>query len=233
MALALKLDADKFGGLDDTQKSFYVEKDGSYQLDVTGLPEVEDVSGLKGTIAKLKDEKTALQRKSQEATDEAARIAKEKAEKENDFESLYKSSEEARQQSDSRFADLQHKVDNGTKSSQAMKIAAGIASSSANAEILSNIIVSRLKVVDGETKVTDLSGALTVATVDDLAKEFAGDEKYASLLQGNQAGGGGAEPKSNGGGAAEIKTVTRTEFNAMDNLQRSNHAKSGGQVTDD
>ena len=43
--------------VDETLRNLYEEKDGEFVLKVAGLPEPEDVSGLKANYARLMDEK--------------------------------------------------------------------------------------------------------------------------------------------------------------------------------
>jgi hypothetical protein len=67
----LALTIDKLEAVPETVRALYVEKDGKFQLDVSGLPVVEDVSGLKSALEK-------------------ERIAREKAEKaRKDFEKRF------------------------------------------------------------------------------------------------------------------------------------------------
>ncbi len=230
MALAFKLSKENFEALDESVKGLYVVEGEGYTLGVDGLPEVEDVTGLKSTIAKLKDEKTAGQRRAQEAADEAARIAREKATKANDFEALYKSSEAEREKTANAMKELQGSITSEKLNTAALKLAGTVADKS-NAKLLSTFIKPRLSIIDGETKVLDAAGQPTVSTQEDLMKEFAASGDYDSLLRGNQSGGGGAAQGSGGGAAG--KTITRTEFNAMPDAKRAAHFKEGGKITDE
>ena len=231
MAFAYKIAADKFGELDESLKTAYEQKGEDYVLKVEGLPEVEDVSGLKNTIAKLKDEKTAAQRKAQESADEAARIAREKATKDNDFESLFKSSESEREKLQNEHKALLNNITTEKVTSSSMRIAAQMADKD-NAELLATFIKPRIGFIDGEQKILDQSGQPTVSSEADLIKEFTESGKYNALIRGNKSGGGGADAGNNGGGAAE-KTVSRSDFDSMDNFNRSTFIKEGGKVIDD
>lgn len=164
----------------------------------------------------LKAEKEAMQRKLDEllsetkkakqarrdAEEAAKREAEEKARKDGDFEQLLKSSEEKRQELESRLNEIQTQTEREKTQSSAYKIAAELADG-ANAELLSEFVARRLKVVEGEVKVTDENGNLTVSSVDELKKEFANSDKFKSLLRGNQSSGGGATGSKNGGGATK------------------------------
>ena len=231
MAIALKLDADTFSGLDEGVKSLYVEKDGSYQLDVTGLPEVEDVTGLKRKIDELMTEKKTASQKAKEAEQEAARVLREQAEKDNNFEALYKSSESEREKLLNDHKTLLNNITTEKVNSASMRIAGQMADKE-NAELLATFLKSRIGFIDGEQKILDTSGQPTVSSEADLIKEFTESGRYNALLRGNKSGGGGADADNNGGGATE-KTVSRSDFDLMGNYEKAQHVKSGGKVTDD
>jgi hypothetical protein len=165
------------------------------------------------------------------ASDEAARKAAEAAaRKGGDFEQLHKSSEEARQGLQKDLDGLRGTIANEKQNTAALKIATGLADGP-NAEILSDIIGKRLKHTEGGIKVLDASGNLTVSTVDDLATEFKNNERFASLLKGNQSGGGGA----NGGGKESSggdKTMPRAEFEQLNAVDRMKFHKAGGTTYD-
>ena len=52
-----KYQLDSLDGLDEGARAFYEEKDGKFQLKVEGIPQGEDVSGLKAKIDELLSEK--------------------------------------------------------------------------------------------------------------------------------------------------------------------------------
>ena len=55
--------------------------------------------------------------------------------------------------------------------------------------------------------------------------------EYPFLVDGSQATGGGAT--GGGNGVSKSKTVTISEFKAMDHAARSAFSKTGGKVVDD
>lgn len=174
-------------------------------------------------LSEAKKAKTA--KRDAEAKAEAERIAK--AKDSGDHEQLLKSSEEARLKLQGDFDNL---VSNNNKekiNNSAMKLATELADGY-NAEILSESIAKRLKMSDGELKVTDANGALTVSTLDDLKTIFKNDEKFKSLLKGNQASGGGAAGGDKSGGAA--KTLTRAEHDALGAVAKAKFFKEGGKL---
>ena len=74
--------------VDETLRNLYEEKDGEFVLKVAGLPEPEDVSGLKANYARLMDEKKEQQRLAREAQAEKDRLAEEAARKTGDIATL-------------------------------------------------------------------------------------------------------------------------------------------------
>jgi len=127
------------------------------------------------------------------------------------------------------YEGLQGSIATEKKNNAAMKIATELADGS-NAELLAEFLGRRLKFTDEGIKVTDAAGNLTVSSMDDLKKEFAGDARYAALLKGNQSSGGGASGGSNGGGAAKVKN--RAEFEALNHTDRTAFVKDGGKIQD-
>lgn len=187
-------------------------------------------TAMQGKMDTLLDE-TKKAKADKVASDEAARkAADEAAHKSGDFEQLHKSSETARQGLQTELEGLRGTIASEKQNTAALKIATGLADGP-NAEILSDIIGKRLKHTDGGIKVLDASGNLTVSTVDDLATEFKNNERFASLLKGNQSGGGGA----NGGGkegSGGDKTMSRAELNDLNAGDRMKFFKDGGKTYD-
>lgn len=173
---------------------------------------------------------TKAAKKARREAEEAARLeAENKAKAAGDHEQLYKSSEEARLKLQQEHESLVESVANEKRNNEAMKIAAKLADGD-NADLLSEHIAKRLKFVDGELKVTDNNGGLTVSTVDDLSTEFQNNARFSALLRGNQSSGGGAAGGSKSGGAAKV--ITRAEYDALDPIAAAKFFKDGGSLTD-
>lgn len=164
-----------------------------------------------------------------EAETLAAREAEEKAIKAGDFEQLLKSSEQQRKELEERLNGITEQTNTEKRNTAAYKLAANNADG-ANAELLAEFIAKRIKIVDGETKVLDKSGQLTVSTLADLEQEFIKDDKYKALLRGNLSSGGGA-PGGNNSGGAGVKEVTRAEFDKMNAVDKAAFFKARGKVT--
>ena len=174
-------------------------------------------------LTETKTAKEAKRKAEADAITEKDRMAKESG----DFESLYKSSSEKLQMTESTLSQLQGRIEKEQKGNAAMKIAADLAEGS-NIDLLSTFIDTRLSFQEGALKVTDGNGNLTISSLDDLKAEFKNDPKFASLLKGNQSSGGGATGGNNSGSAA--KTKSRAEFTALNPADQMKHVKSGGTV---
>ncbi|MCF5010507.1 hypothetical protein GIW66_29755, partial [Pseudomonas lactis] len=76
--MTLKFQLDSLEGVDESVQALYVEKDGKFVLGIEGLPQPEDVSGLKSKVQELLDEKKAADKARKEAED-AARLEREES----------------------------------------------------------------------------------------------------------------------------------------------------------
>ena len=89
--MTLKFQLDTLEGVDETTQAMYIEKEGKYFLNVEGLPQPEDVSGLKSKVQELLDEKKAADKARKEAEDAARLEREESARKSGNVEELEKS----------------------------------------------------------------------------------------------------------------------------------------------
>jgi len=176
-------------------------------------------------MAKLSEANKHAKNAEKQATEEARR----KAEAEGNYQQLFESSEKERDSWMEKYTQLETAVHQKEVNQSALKMAAEIAEG-ANVEILAEFIAKRLKFAEDGVKVTDESGNLTVSTLDDLKKEFSGSARFASLIKGNQASGGGATGGGSGGGAPT--EVSRAEFDRLAPNERMKFVKNGGVVVD-
>ncbi|MBE5254519.1 hypothetical protein [Mixta mediterraneensis] len=207
--LKYQLSAEEHAQLDDAQKALYQQSGENYQLIVDGLPQSEDVTGLKTQLDTLLAEKKSEQAKRRQAEEEARQRAEEKAKAEGDYKQLFESSQATTTEWQQKYQDLQHQIEQGTISQAASKVAISIADGE-NADILSEFISRRLKVVEGQVRVTDANGNLTVSSIEQLAEEFKNTPRYASLVRGSGASGGGAA-NFRGGAMKEPKEMSQQE----------------------
>lgn len=196
------IDKAAFDALEPALQALYKAQGENYVLTVEGLPQSEDVEGLKRQNQTLLDEAKTAKQRARDAEQQREQQAVEAAKAKGDYESLYTSSEQALAAERQKLADLQTGIEKRDLSGAASKVAALIADGP-NAEILAEFLERRLRIVDGHVRVTDASGNLTVSTLEDLGKEFQKEPRYASLVRGSQANGGGA---AGGGGGGATKT---------------------------
>jgi len=187
------------------------------------------IAALQSKNNELLNETKTAKAKRREAEEKARQETEEAARKAGDFETLHQSSEAEREKLYTELSTLKGGIAEEKKNNAAMKLATELADG-ANAELLSEFIARRLQWNDGKINVTDQTGALTVSSLDDLKKEFSTSAKYASLLKGSKASGGGASGGQSGGAAST--EMGRSDFDALTPAARMKFVKDGGKVFD-
>ena len=213
MTLKYQLTAEEFAQLDEAKQALYALQGDVYVCQIEGLPQPEDISGLKRKNEELLAEKRASEERRRAAEDEARRKEEERLAAEGNFKQLYESSQTKTAEWEQRYSQLEQSIHQRDISLAATRIATAIADGD-NADILKEFIARRLKVAEGQVRVTDESGNLTVSSLADLQREFETAPRYASLVRGSQAGGGGAAPKS-----GDRVTKTFGELRGMERVQ--------------
>lgn len=89
--MTLKFQLDSLEGIDESIQALYIEKDGKFVLGIEGLPQQEDVSGLKSKVQELLDEKKAEAEKRKAAEDQARLDREEALRKSGNVEEIEKS----------------------------------------------------------------------------------------------------------------------------------------------
>ncbi|WP_460093709.1 hypothetical protein [Pseudomonas sp. S2_B03] len=212
----LKFQLDTLDGVDEAVRALYTEKDGKFVLGIEGLPQQEDVSGLKAKVDELLGEKKLAEKKAREA-EEAARLEREEAaRKSGNVEELERSWSEKYNRREAELNGMLEQ-ERGTLSGQIRDLTVGrtatdIASALAvqgSAKALLPHIERRLSVEQRDGKpvvvVLDAQGKLSAATLDELKAEIANDAAFAPLIAGSKASGGGAGGAGGGGGAPKGK----------------------------
>ena len=214
--MGLKYQLDTLEGVDDTVRALYTEKDGKFVLGIEGLPQPEDVSGLKSKVEELLGEKKAAEKARKDAEEQARLEREEAARKSGNVEELEKSWSEKYNRREAELNGMLEQ-ERGTLSTQIRDLTVGrtatdIASALAipgSAKALLPHIERRLSVEQRDGKpvvvVLDQQGKLSAATLDELKAEFANDTAFAPLIAGSKASGGGAAGAGGGGGAAKGK----------------------------
>lgn len=230
----LKLELDTIEGLEDGVKGLYEEKDGKFRLKVDGLP---DVSGLKKKLDELMDESKAAKRKAKEIEEAAERERAEALARSGDVESLRKSYDEkfgkTKTEYETQIQNYQQQLQRLTVGQTATTLAAELAIPG-SAPVLLPHIQARLsmEIRDGQpvTVVMSADGKPSAMTIEELKTELSANPAFAPIIAAGKAAGGGASGGGNGGGAAK-KAVTRAQFDGMNAVQRTEHLKAGGTIT--
>ncbi|RMP49311.1 putative prophage PSSB64-02, Orf26 [Pseudomonas syringae pv. atrofaciens] len=220
-----KIDKAAYDALEPSMQAFYKAQGEDYVLAIEGLPSGgEDLEGLKRQNQTLLDEAKAAKQRARDAEQAQQLREQEAAKARGDFEQLFTSSEQALAAERAKLAELTSTIERRDLSSAASKVATVIADGE-NAEILAEFIQRRLKVVEGQVKVTDAQGSLTIATLEDLAKEFEQTPRYASLVRGTQANGGGATGGKGGGATKTWDQMTGMERVELRRTNPAEHAR--------
>ena len=212
----------KVASLDDVDESLrnlYEEKDGEFVLKVAGLPEPEDVSGLKANYARLMDEKKEQQRLAREAQAEKDKLAEEAARKTGDIATLEASWQAKFQEREAQLLaeakSHQDKVLKLTVGSEAQKLAQKLAVQGSSDVLLPHIKHRLYLKDDGSVGVLDSQGGLSAATIEDLEKEFRTNAAFKPLLAADCGSGGGATGGFGGGAVKKREDYTEQEMREM------------------
>lgn len=258
--MPLALVVDKIDTVPEAQRALYVEKDGKHHLDVTGLPVVEDVSGLKNALNSEREAAKAAKAqisawqklgKTPEEIEGMLQSEREKAEqaalKAGKFDEVLQNKlgeqkkqydtvvETATKQRDSALSVARTAIIN-------TQVGGALVKSKATAEgidLLTERLGKRVKLEFGE----DGSHTLSLLAADGTpmygpdGKPATFDDlvkeaakQYPSLFEGTGNGGGGKPPNNAGGTGA--KTITRKDFDALSPLERAAKIKDGFKLVD-
>ena len=215
--------------LDDAVKQQLAEKF-KETLDKTLEEKVaEEVAGLKAKNDELLAEKKAAQRAKDEL-DAKARVEKERYAQENgQYQELYESQRQEADGLRKKIEEMnQHALRQQVKS-EATKLANSLTKDVAKAKLLEEKLSQRLTLMEGEIRVTDDSGQLTVSSIDDLVGSVKTD--FPFLVDGIQATGGGAT-RSQGRADVGFREMSRSEFDGMLQADRAKFLRDGGKIFD-
>jgi hypothetical protein len=218
-----KYQLDSLEGLDEGARAFYEEKDGKFQLKVEGIPQGEDVSGLKAKIDELLSEKKTEAEKRKQAEESARKTAEEAARKNGDVEALENSWREKltkrEQELLSERESLASQIKELTVGRAATDLAAELAVQGSAKALLPHLQARlSMDIRDGKPTVVvlDANGKPSAATLEELKAEFVNDPAFAPLIVGSKASGSGAGGAKPGGGAAKkFNEYTGAELSAI------------------
>ena len=137
-------------------------------------------------------EKKAEQQKQREAQAEKDALAQEQARKKGDFDTLEKQYQDKIAKLEAEIVERDKQRDSDLVKSEALKLASSLSDNEHNQAILQMLIEKRLTAENGQIKVTDGTGNLTIATIADLKNEISTSGKFDSLITGTKASGVGA-----------------------------------------
>lgn len=219
MALERKLDT--LDGLSDELKKEYVEKDGSFYLDVSG---VDDNTAMKKALEEERKQRKTAETKIKKIADEKLAADKLAAEKNGEWETLHNLQKAENEQL--KADGLKEK-----KSSYADTIARTLvdptADNSANKiDLLKDQILKGLDVVEGQIVVTGITG---VTSQDQLTEHM--KKQFSFIVDGSGANGGGAG--GDGGAGGSKKTIKRAEYETLQDGEKRAKLKDGFTVVND
>ena len=152
----------------------------------------DEVEKLRKHSETLLAEKKAEQQKQREAQAEKEALAQEQARKKGDFDALEKQYQDKIAKLEAEIVERDKQRDSDLVKSEALKLASSLSDNEHNQEILQMLIEKRLTAENGQIKVTDGAGNLTIATIADLKNEISTSGKFDSLITGTKASGVGA-----------------------------------------
>ena len=188
---------------DDTQNQITPERYNELQAEVDRLRKHSET-----LLAEKKQQ--SEQRRAEQA--EKERLAEETARKKGDFETLEKQYQAKIQELNEQIAKRDKERDENLVKSHAQKLSSQLSDNPANQEILQMVLEKRLSAKDGQISVLDTSGAVSIASLDDLKREIETCGKYDSLVVGTRASGTGSNGKSATKQASEYSESERIEL---------------------
>ena len=181
----------------------------------------EEVEKLRKHSETLLAEKKAEQQKQREAQAEKDALAQEQARKKGDFDTLEKQYQDKIAKLEAEIVERDKQRDSDLVKSEALKLASSLSDNEHNQEILQMLIEKRLTAENGQIKVTDGTGNLTIASIADLKNEISTSGKFDSLITGTKASGVGAT----GQGTQGTKTLKDYTEGELIELQKTNPAE--------
>lgn len=227
--LKFKLDAAAHAALSPELQAMYEPKGDGFTLKVDGLPQGEDVTGLKAKVEELLNEKKTEKTAREQAEAAKRQADEEAARKAGDVQALEASWKQKLETTEGTFKQQLDAANKQIYSLTVGQTATALASELAvqgSASVLLPHLERRLSVeiVDGspQLRVLDAQGKPSAATIDDLRQEFVSNPAFAPLITGSKATGGGAGGATGGGATKKFSEMNSEERTA---LYRTNPAE--------
>jgi len=207
--MALKFKVESLEDVGEGFRDLYVEKDGVYILDAEGLPEPEDVSGLKSALDKERKAARDAERRAKRLEDERKTEQEKLLEDQQQYKSLWEKEKDEKQLLSKTLQDekKRHKAD---------AIVARLTNDEKQAKFLHSEILKNLEYVDGEVKLVETSG---FASLDELQEHL--KKEYPFLTGGSKASGAGALGNNRG-----TQTEDFSKLSPRERLNRAREAKN-------
>jgi len=221
----LKYELESIEELDDTQKDLYSEKDGRYILNIEGMPEPEDTSGLKNKLDELMSETKAAKQKARELEAQRQKADEDAAKEKGEFKTLWEQAQQRLQEKDEELAQFNQKIQQRDINIAANTIGQSLAKTDAKrAEVLSDYAQKFAK--HNGDKVEFIVGGVAVTEAELMAHL---SKEYPFLVDGSNASGGGAQSAS---GSGASKQMNRADFERLAPAKQMAFVKDGGTIED-
>ena len=204
--LKFKIDKEAFEALDSGFKELYEQKGDIYQLKVEGIPQGEDVTGLKAKVAELMSE-TKAEREKRQALEKAQQEAEEQRQKEKgEFKALYEKTLSELEKERGEAAKFKQAIQQKEMEALARSIAANLTTDEKRAKILTREAMPFIKF--GENGAYIEKGGIAIEK-EKLVNQLR--EEYPFLVDASTGRGGGASGGNVGGGAEGQNPFKRGE----------------------
>ena len=158
------------------------------------------------------------------AVSQEKKISEEKAQKDGEFEKLWNTSKQEKEELVKRLEAIEKANRNEKVQISAMRIATELADG-VNAELLSEFVQRNLN------KMADEAGALSAEVLEAVKNEFKNDGKYKALLRASKAAGGGAT--GNVSTKTQSQEMSRADFARLSPLAQGKFfANKDNKLTD-
>ena len=210
--MMLKYQIEDIEQVDENLRDYYEQTDDGYKLKVEDLPQKQsdkDEAGLRKKVDELLAEKKREAERRRALEEEAEKRQHQEQQQKGEFESLYKSSEQKREELQRELDQLREGIQREKVISTARSKASEVTRDASRQEILTEYIARQLQFEGDEIQVLNESGKPTIDGVDDLVKGLIA--KYPFLADGNQASGGNARGNTGAGGGKKWSDLSEQE----------------------
>lgn len=217
--MALDFEVDSLDGLEENVQGLYVEKDGKYRLDVSGIDPADE---LKEALRKQRDE-TKSEKERRKALEEAQqKLEESQAKEKGEFKTLWEKEQEQKAKLLEELNTFKGTVAEKEKKLAISSVIGGMTSVEEKVEAL-NGIVSKYVEINEQGNAVYSQGGIEMSKTE-LVESL--KTKYPFLVDGSKADGGAGRGNKEAGSGS--KTMPREEFDALNQVQRSKFIADGG-----